>query len=185
LSSGSQPPDREDGKAARRAQNKAAFAAGTVLPRWACGERPSSRARTVTPPAAVQETSTQLEAERAAHEAQNETAWKTGQHLPRWEDGPNPGRPGPRTGPGPFTTGAQERAAARQARRKSNQAAWANRTIAAADQRALAREQERVERRAADRARAAAWHEDQRLDAELAGSDHDVLWAGDYAATRD
>lgn len=190
MGSGSQQPDPAGAKAARRAQNQAAFAAGTVLARWACGDRPSSRARTVTPPAQVQEISAQLEAERTARTAQNQTLWNQGQQLPRWEEGPRPGRPGPRTGPGPFTTGAPARAADRQARREANQAAWANRTTAATNLRAAAREQERIERRTADRARAATWHEDRRLDAELAGSelagsDHDVLWAGDYAAIRD
>jgi hypothetical protein len=180
-------------KAARRAENQAAWAAGKTLPRWSQGERPgvSGPRKGAISPAAASGASERA-ARKEAQRKENQAAWAAGMVLERWRSGRKPGTPGPRTGPGPIPTDAAARRTTRAARRAQNKADWAAAQEAVRQARAAARaareataEQERARRRAIDRARAAAWHEDRRLDAELAGSDHDVLWAGDYAATRD
>lgn len=127
-------------------------------------------------------------ARKAARRAENKAVWAVGGQLPRWSRGGRPSRAGPRTGPAPYETGTEQRKAAKDLRRAANRAAWAAQQETARQVRAAAREQARLERRAADRARAAAWHADRREDAsitgsELAGSDQDLLRADDYAAT--
>lgn len=182
--------ERNARKAAQRAENQAAWAAGRTLPRWSQGPRPStSGPRKGALPASTAGGASERAARKEARRKENQAAWAAGQVLERWSRGRRPGAPGPRTGPGPIPIDEAARRAARSARRARNQADWAAAQEASRQIRTVARktaaEQERQRRRAIDRARAATWHEDQRLDQELAGSDHDVLWADDFAVTRD
>lgn len=122
----------------------------------------------------------------AERRAANRAAWAAGVHLPRWSSGEkHAATPGPRTGPPAHEEGAAARKAAKDAQRATNRAAWIERIETARKMREAARGAARLERRRADRVRAAAWHQGRRDDLLVHGGDLAVMLAADIAARSD